>query len=245
MTTLLITMAGRGTRFHKAGYRVPKYRIEVHGHSLFRWSMASLTGFAPIGRAVFVVRREDQASPFIREQCAALGIADPQLLELDGITNGQATSALLALDMCSPDHPVAIFNIDTHVRPGAMRPPDAGVDGHVPCFRAPGTHWSFVRMDAAGRDVVEVREKQRISQLATIGLYWFSSPDTYRSAYARQFGGVDTGFEGGEAYIAPMYNALIAQGGRVTMSELDFTDVVPLGTPAELERFARSPRSTA
>lgn len=245
MTTLVITMAGRGSRFLEAGYPVPKYRIDVHGKSLLHWSLDSLSGFAPIDAAVFVVLAEDQAGAFIREECAASGIADPRVIELADISDGQATSALLAMDRCVPGHPVAIFNIDTHVRPGALQPPVGKADGHIPCFRAAGDHWSFVRMDDAGTHVVEVREKQRISELATIGLYWFASPATYTATYQRHFTGGGHGFERGEAYIAPMYNTLIAQGGRVCISEVDCADVVPLGTPLELERFARAARLPA
>lgn len=240
MTTLVITMAGRGSRFLEAGYAIPKYRIEVHGRSLLRWSLDSLAGFAPISGAVFVVCGEDHASTFIRDECAAAGIANPQLIELDGITDGQATSALLAMDKCMADRPVAIFNIDTHVRPGALRAPGSKVDGHIPCFRAAGDHWSFVRLDDAQTHVVEVREKQRISEWATVGLYWFASAETYTATYRRHFSGNGMGFERGEAYIAPMYNTLISSGGRVTISDVNTADVVPLGTPAELDRFAQA-----
>lgn len=44
--TVVITMAGLGSRFRKAGYKVPKYQIEAHGRTLFDWSMESLKGFA-------------------------------------------------------------------------------------------------------------------------------------------------------------------------------------------------------
>ena len=43
--TVVITMAGMGSRFREAGYTVPKYQIEAHGKTLFDWSMASLSGY--------------------------------------------------------------------------------------------------------------------------------------------------------------------------------------------------------
>ena len=42
---IIITMAGLGSRFKKAGYKVPKYMVEVKGKNLFQWSMESLTDF--------------------------------------------------------------------------------------------------------------------------------------------------------------------------------------------------------
>lgn len=40
--TIIITMAGLGSRFKKAGYNCPKYMIEAKGKTLFDWSMDSL-----------------------------------------------------------------------------------------------------------------------------------------------------------------------------------------------------------
>lgn len=235
MTTLLITMAGLGSRFAAAGYTVPKYMIEAKGSTLFAWSMISLKGYMP-ARCVFVVRREDHARDFIINQCIALGIDDVEIVEIDGLTNGQATTALLAIDHCQANAPIAIFNIDTHISPGSMQPPGGNVDGHIPCFLAPGTHWSFVRLGEDGL-ALEVREKHRISELATVGLYWFRSPELYRRTYEQHFGASGSGLERGEAYIAPMYNTMIKQNARVSVSVLEFCDVVPLGTPAELDAF--------
>ena len=45
-------------------------------------------------------------------------------------------------------------------------------DGFIPCFKAEGTHWSFVKLNDTGK-AVEVREKERISDNCTIGLYYF------------------------------------------------------------------------
>ena len=54
--TVLITMAGLGSRFRKVGYTVPKYQIEAHGKTLFEWSMESLKGFEnPENVYIFVV----------------------------------------------------------------------------------------------------------------------------------------------------------------------------------------------
>ena len=43
--TIIITMAGLGSRFRKAGYECPKYMIEAKGKTLFEWSMGSLIGY--------------------------------------------------------------------------------------------------------------------------------------------------------------------------------------------------------
>ena len=63
--TVVITMAGLGSRFRKAGYNVPKYMIEVHGKTLFEWSMESLEGYYDKDNEyIFIVRKEDESKAF-------------------------------------------------------------------------------------------------------------------------------------------------------------------------------------
>jgi hypothetical protein len=119
-----------------------------------------------------------------------------------------------------------------------MRAADARGDGWVPCFPGEGDAWSFAAAGPDGR-VTELREKARISPHATVGLYWFRSYALYAELYERHFAAA--GAERGERYVAPMYNTLIAEGGSVFLQPLARADVVPLGTPAEVERFSARP----
>ena len=114
--TIVITMAGLGSRFRKAGYNVPKYMIEAHGKTLFEWSMESLEGFdLKSNTCIFIVRKEDDASGFITTTCKKLGISDVRVVELDYLTDGQATTAMLAAKEWDKDDSLMIYNIDTYV----------------------------------------------------------------------------------------------------------------------------------
>jgi hypothetical protein len=241
MTEVIITMAGFGRRFLDAGYTVPKYRIEAHGRSLFAWSMLSLQNFIGDGaRFVFVVRAADDAAAFIHSEAEALGIRDMSVLEIDAPTDGQATTAMLARERIgSPDVPMLIYNIDTFVHPDALPAQAVRGAGWIPCFPAAGDHWSFARTDDTGR-VVEVREKVRISPHATVGLYWFSSFNLYAEAYGAYYSGERTA-EAGERYVAPLYNYLLEKEAPVFIHEVPLAAVIPLGVPAEVERFREGP----
>lgn len=238
MTTAVITMAGFGRRFLDAGYRLPKYRIEAHGRPLFEWSMLSLRSFIADGsHFVFVVRRDDQASPFIRECAKRLGIQKISIIELDAPTDGQATTALLAAPAISdPTDPMLIYNIDTFVNPKSLSADRVRGDGWVPCFPAEGDHWSFA-LTADDDRAIELREKRRISPHATIGLYWFSSFELYRTSYV-SFYETAGAVEMNERYVAPLYNHLIGAGHPVFIHQVPVADVYPLGVPADVERFA-------
>ncbi len=241
MTTIVVTMAGRSQRFRDAGYDAPKYTIEVHGRTLFEWSLSSLSSWLTGDvHLILVSRREDCAHEFVRQQCEALGISSWSLVELDHTTDGQATTVLAAVPHAEDlDAALLIYNIDTHVDPTTLSADRVRGDGWLPCFPGPGAAWSFARADEDGR-VLEVREKQRISADATIGLYWFRSFRLYDQLYseASQAG---RGLHAGERYIAPLYDDLVRRGGTVYLERLPFEAVVPLGTPAEVQAFRVRP----
>ena len=235
---IVITMGGLGSRFRKAGYTVPKYMIEAKGKTLFEWSLISLEGYRDVAdRHIFVALKDEKADVenFIRLECSKLGLENYNIILLDHVTDGQATSALKASQCWNPENPILIYNIDTYVEPGEMSPSDIKGDGHIPCFHAEGEHWSFVRLDDLGK-AVEVREKKRISDNCTLGAYYFSSGALYSRIY-QEYYGENKNLEKNEKYVAPLYNHMIKLGFVVTISIVNFKKVHVLGTPKELDVF--------
>ncbi|WP_066333915.1 glycosyltransferase family 2 protein [Azohydromonas lata] len=240
MTTqnIVITMAGRGSRFYEAGYTVPKYEIEAHGRTLFDWSMLSLRDFLDAdSRVIFVCLAENRSRDFVLRRCEALGLHDAHVVEVEQVTDGQATSAYVSRALWAPQAPLLIYNIDTYVNPRVLRPADIrpGSDGWVPCFQVPGEHWSFVKLGADGW-AERITEKQRISEHASIGLYWFAQAQEYVNAY-EEFFSDDANLVKGERYVAPLYTHLIRQGRHISIADLPVADVNVLGTPSELKQF--------
>ncbi|MEQ1934223.1 MAG: hypothetical protein ABL962_10165, partial [Fimbriimonadaceae bacterium] len=117
--TLVLTMAGLGSRFKNQGYTTEKYSIEFLGHSLFEWSLASLLAFRE--HSLVVVTRD---FPHVHDDVLGfahnLGFRDTSVLILDRETKGQAETAFLAKPKCSLAEPVLIYNTDTHVNPLAL-----------------------------------------------------------------------------------------------------------------------------
>lgn len=243
--TVAITMAGLGSRFASAGYARPKYEIEALGIPLFDWSMLSLDAFRQAQwHFCFAVRSGLNAPEFVEKRAAVLGLSVANILSIDDVTDGQATTAHLLAQTAPRDKPFAIYNIDTFVAPGAMIPPQPDAcAGWIPCFPAPGDGWSFARTNEQGQ-VVELREKKRISNNATVGLYWFDTAERYSKAY-RDYYSVAGRQEKGERYVAPVYNDLIAKGQRVCISRLKLEDVGMLGTPEQVASFIQKPPPAA
>lgn len=235
---VVITMAGVGSRFRELGYDLPKYMIQAHGKSLFHWSMLSLKDFFDQDKFIFILREEDKSRDFIEKECQDLGIKRYDIIEIDHMTDGQATTALLAEKHWQSDQGLLVYNIDTYIEEGNILKAEIRGDGFIPCFIGEGDHWSFVRLDDKGDKALEVREKKRISGNCTLGAYYFKSCDLYKEIYNEYYTG-DTNIEMSEKYIAPLYNLMIRKGQAIYISLVDSEKVHVLGTPEELELFKK------
>ena len=159
---IVITMAGLGLRFREAGYTVPKYQIEVRGKTLFEWSMSSLENF--FGEPfIFIVRKADNATDFIKKSCAKLSI-DGKIIELEKLTRGQAETAMFAENFWLEDEPLLIYNIDTYVEPGQLKAEVIRGEGFIPCFEAAGTHFKSAKLYADLYKNFYVNDSGRVEQ---------------------------------------------------------------------------------
>lgn len=236
---IVITMGGLGSRFRKMGYDKPKYMIEAKGRTLFEWSMVSLEGYRKqVYQYIFIAMKDEKedVQKFIEEQCKKLNLREYKVIVIDYLTDGQATTAMLAAKYWNEDHALLIYNIDTYVEANEMNAYELKGDGFIPCFKAEGNHWSFVRLDDKSGKVVEIKEKQRISDNCTLGAYYFKSCELYRNLY-QEYYGEDNNLVNGEKYVAPLYNYLLSKGGEIYISNVEPKKVHVLGTPEELQAF--------
>lgn len=235
---IVITMGGLGSRFRKAGYNVPKYMIEAKGKTLFEWSLISLQGYNDIAKQYIFIAMKDEGNDvegFIQRQCEKMQLPSYKIIIIDYLTDGQATTAMLAKKYWQREDALLIYNIDTYVEAGAMNSAELKGDGFIPCFKAAGEHWSFVRLDAEGK-AVEIKEKQRISDNCTLGAYYFKSCGLYEDLYAEFYAKAENLVKG-EKYVAPLYNYLLEKGGDIYISDIAPQKVHVLGTPEELQVF--------
>jgi len=236
---IVIPMAGNSRRFTEAGYTRPKYELPVGDQTLFALTVRSFAHYFGSERFVFVCRADLGAEPFVREECARLGIVDAEIVPLHQPTRGQAETVLLGIEQAGFDSADAmiVFNIDT-IRHGYRFPVECDwADAYLEVFSGPGTGWSFVQPAAAfTRRVARTTEKERISDLCCTGLYYFARAGDFASACRAAM--VDEEryrARWSELYVAPLYNELIASGLTVTYHRVDIATVGFSGTPAEYE----------
>ncbi|MHA1556523.1 MAG: glycosyltransferase family 2 protein [Candidatus Heimdallarchaeota archaeon] len=230
---VIITMAGEGRRFLEKGFTEPKFMIELNNRTIFNYSISSLKNFFD-QHFIFILQKKHNAIDFVKKECEKLGIAKYDCIEIEITTDGQATTALLADSIINDDDPAMIYNIDTYVEEGEILANQMKADGCIPVFEAEGEKWSFVKLNENGI-VTKVSEKVRISNLGSIGLYYFAHWKFFKDAYTALSEEVGQTYK--EKYIAPLYNWMISIGMNIVISTINTDKVHILGTPEDVKKF--------
>jgi len=229
---IVIAMAGEGTRFKKKGIYTPKHMILVKEKTLFEWALISLANFFD-NKFIFVARKSHNTGGFVRKKCSSLGIKEIKIKEIDYLTKGQAATVMEAEELIADlDEEIIIYNIDTYVEAEELKPKHIRGDGWVPVFKAEGDQWSFVKFETDYR-VIEMTEKNRISQYGSVGLYYFKSFRLFKNAYNEYYKKVNSS----EEYIAPIYNILMQENKEIYASVLNKNRIHVLGSPEEVKIF--------
>lgn len=232
--TVVITMAGAGSRFSKQGYQVPKYMIRARGRTLFEWSMESLKDFSD-HHFIFACLDEHNLE-WIELTAKAMGFKFVTVAPRPRLSLGQAQTAYDVMSKADPHEVVWIYNIDTFIEQGLSPDDINGYQGCVHVFYSTSPSMSFVRFSDDGL-VVELAEKKTISNWATAGVYGFESSKLYQQLYEASYYDGYVQEVSGERYVAPMYQLLLNSGGKVCAPKLDLCAVSILGTPQEVLSF--------
>lgn len=255
MLNIVMPMAGRGKRFADAGFKDPKPLIPIHGRPMTEVVIDNLRPSAP-HRFIFLILRE-HARQFAFDEHLRRWAPGCEIRYVEQVTEGAACTVLLARDLIDSDDPLMIANCDQWVDIdiddylAAMEKKDASgnaADGLIMTMWADDPKWSFVRFDDGslvdqGGKVVEVVEKQVVSNEATVGIYNYRRGRDYvRAADAM----IAKNFRvNNEFYVAPAYNELIAEGQRITVFNVgkEYDGMYGLGIPKDLEWFCNAPVS--
>jgi NDP-sugar pyrophosphorylase family protein len=235
---IVIPMAGLSSRFHKAGYDLPKYMLRAKGKTLFEHSVSSFKVYFKTEKFLFIIRNEKANSDFVNEEAIKLGILDFEIISLDADTRGQAETVALGLQKLAYNGPITIFNIDTF-RPAFIFPKTQNFGaGYLEVFKGDGDNWSYVKPLADNSTVVvETAEKRPLSNLCCTGLYHFKSAHDFMRAFSIYLAKPSSEWEKGELYIAPLYNILINDGLEIHYHLIERSKVTFCGIPSEYIEF--------
>ena len=231
---VLIPMAGRGSRFEKAGYTFPKPLIDVNGKPMIQVVVENLNVEAHF---IYIVQKEHYEK-YNLKYLLNLITPDCDIVQVDGITDGAACTTLLAKDLVNNDNHLLLANSDQWVEWNSNEVMYAfaadQIDGGILTFKNTHPKWSYARLNDLGF-VAEVAEKKPISDNATVGIYYWAKGSDYVK-YAEQMISKNIRTNN-EFYVAPVFNEAIEDGKLIRVKEV--SRMMGLGTPEDLEVYLK------
>jgi dTDP-glucose pyrophosphorylase len=225
-------MAGAGSRFEKAGYSFPKPLIDVNGKPMIQVVIDNLSLDA---NYIYVVQKSHREKYNLD---TLLNLITPKctIVEVDGITEGAACTALLAKEYINNENPLFFANSDQFVEWESnefmYKMQETQVDGGIVTFESTHPKWSFVKINDFGY-ATEVAEKNPISNIATVGYYYWKHGSDFVK-YAKNMIKKNIRVNN-EFYVCPVFNEAITDGKKI--STFNIKKMWGIGTPEDLNYF--------
>lgn len=244
MLNIILPMAGRGSRFADAGYTIPKPFIPVHGTPMIKVVVDNLSPKCE-HRFVFICQQahidEYDLEPKLKSYAKNV-----EVIGIDGITEGQVCTALLAKKYFDNDEPLMNANADQFIDFDINEYLDAmdsrGLDGMIMTMKSDDPKWSYAKTDENGL-VTETAEKKVISNDAAVGIFNFAKGRDL--VWAAETMIAENVRVNNEFYTCPCYNYLVKAGRKIGIYGIgeEYNGMYGLGIPQDLDFFLSHPVS--
>lgn len=229
---ILIPMAGAGSRFEQAGYTFPKPLIDVRNKPMIQVVVDNLNIDA---NYIYIVQKKHREK-YNLDTLLNLITPNCKIVEVDGLTEGAACTALLAKEYIDNDAPLFFANSDQFVEWDSnefmYKMQETNADGGIVTFKAIHPKWSFAKIDK-NELVIEVAEKNPISDIATVGYYYWKNGSDFVK-YAEQM--IEKNIRvNTEFYVCPVFNEAIQDNKQIRI--FNTKAMWGLGTPEDLKYY--------
>ena len=230
---LVLTMAGKYTRFREFSYEIPKYLLPLSNRTILYYVLNSFASSGAFKGVMMVANKRDyRFKTQIARTLADFGFDSKPIIFVED-TVGQSETALVGMRALStlPEHnaktqPVVVHNIDTilmnrdfNLYTGRLQEADCLID----IFNSRNPAYSYVLEN--GAKVSHIVEKQVVSNTASSGCYAFKDISTamqYMSGPLKSH------------YISEAIMNMVADGKIVEATDSHIeNDTIVLGTPEE------------
>ena len=239
MLNIVVPMAGRGSRFVKAGYEMPKPLIDIYGHPMIEYVTKDICPTCE-HRFIYICQQEHLEKFGLAKELERMS-PDCVVLTVDHVTEGAACTVLLAEKYIDNDDALMIANSDQYVDTNINEYLAAmgKHDGLIMTMPSDDPKWSYIKYDENGF-VSVVREKEVISNQATVGIYNYQHGRDFVK-YAHQM--IEKNIRvNNEFYVAPVYNEMIEAGMKIVFCNVG-EKMYGLGIPEDLKIFMDAPVS--
>jgi dTDP-glucose pyrophosphorylase len=231
--SLVVPMAGRGSRFSTEGNGNPKPLIDLNGRPFFWWAVESVRRSITIREMVFVVL-EEHCEQFDIHNKVLEYYPNSKVVTIANVTSGAAETARLGIDALQSHGPVAVNDCDhafvCHALESVVDSLESKESGALLCFRSDSEAYSYLKTGVNG-DIIGTVEKKVVSPFAIAGCYLFSSSAVFNELYDsyRDVCSYD------ELFMSGLYDLLIGRGAEVLKVEAEVH--CSFGTPEEVSRL--------
>lgn len=227
---IVIPMAGLGSRFSDAGYTTPKPFIEIEGKPMILEAVNTL-GFE--GNYIFIIRKDE----YIKNKMKEI-FPDSQIIEVDYLTDGPASSVMLAKEFINNDEELIVANCDQIMWWDAetvikqIRVMD--YDGVVVTYHETTPKNSYARINRKGY-VTKMAEKQVISNVSLNGIHYWKKGKYFVESTESM---IEKNIRfNNEYYVSLTYNQMIEKGLKVGIYHIPNEFHNAVGTPDDLNRY--------
>jgi UDP-N-acetylglucosamine diphosphorylase / glucose-1-phosphate thymidylyltransferase / UDP-N-acetylgalactosamine diphosphorylase / glucosamine-1-phosphate N-acetyltransferase / galactosamine-1-phosphate N-acetyltransferase len=230
-------MAGEGSRFATAGYADPKPFIDVNGKPMIERVMENVNmpnaNFILVARAAHMQNYMHVIENMRKKYCI-------EVILIDKLTEGTACTVLSAFKLINNDVPLLIANsdqiVDMQIADYINDCYNKKADGSILCFEdvEMNPKWSFAKINSDGY-VTEVKEKEAISNLATVGIYFFAKGIYYCEGAIEMI--VQNDRVNNEFYTCPVYNYSIKDHKKILTYTIAQAAMNGIGTPEDLNNY--------
>lgn len=234
---VVIPMAGLGSRFAVEGYENPKPFIDVNGQPMIVRVLENLS--IPNAFYYLIARNEH----LIKENKLVEMIENKypvKFIPIDKLTEGTACTVLFAREFINNETNLLIANsdqlIDLDINEFLADSAKRNLDGSILTFidEERNPKWSFAEINSLGH-VVRVKEKEAISDIATVGIYYFTQGKDFVSGAVDMI--INNDRVNNEFYTCPVYNYLILNNKKIGIYNILKNQMHGIGTPTDLNNY--------
>jgi choline kinase len=235
---IIISCAGLGNRFKERGFITPKHLLKVGDKTLIELAIESLD--IP-GKYFFIIRTDEGMNNDILKEVLKRVKPDCEIIEIDYVTEGPASSCYLVKDLIDMDNELIVTNCDQVLEYNGARFLDvtrqSGLDCSVLTYVSTEQKNSFIQLDDNG-NTVSIKEKIVISNTALIGVHYFKKThyffDIYSEIYSKNIRA-----ENGEFYLSTICNEMIGRYNVGHVPLIEGERYYSTGTPNDYFSYLR------
>lgn len=233
---IVIPLGGLGKRFADEGFQVPKPLIKINNVPMIIQAIDSID---ISGNFIFILRKSDNSNDIKsilqshKENCI--------ILEIDYLTEGPASTCLLAKKYINNDEELLIANCDQimwwngNYFLNSARYKD--YDGMIVTYYANTAKNSYAKINKFGY-VEEIKEKEIISNISLNGIHYWKCGKYFIDSAEKMISSNDRAING-EFYIGPSYNYMIQDKKTIGIFHIPEFQHNAVGTPDDLREYIR------